>query len=239
MRIALLISGGGTTMEAIIKACQSGKLKGVEPVLVISSNVDAGGFKKALDCGMSLENILVINPKDFPSPEEFGERVISECKKREVNLIGQYGWMVRTPNNVIKAFEGRIVNQHPGPLDNSRPDFGGPWMYGMRVHQARLCFLQKTKRDFWTEATTHLVTTNFDEGTILKHKRVPIVPHDTVEVLQRRVLAVEHEVQIETLQDFANNTVSEFHREAPLVLPEEEAILLECKEEAKKLYPHG
>jgi phosphoribosylglycinamide formyltransferase-1 len=239
LRIALLISSSGTTMEAIIKACRNGKLSNCEPALIISSDPNAGGITKARMLKIKDENILVINPKDFETREKFGEKIIAECEKREINFVGQYGWMVKTPLNVIRKFEGRIINQHPGPLDSGRPDFGGAGMFGRRVHQARLEFVNKTSTDFWTEATAHRVTEKFDEGAILKNKQVPILPYDNAETLAMRVLPVEHEVQIELLQDFVNGTVEEFHRETPLVLPGEETMLEECKEIGKKLYPQG
>lgn len=240
IKLALFISGGGTTMEAIIKACREGKLMNVKPVLVIASNQNAGGIEKARALGISEKDILIINPKDFENKEAFEEKIIEECRKREVNLVGQYGWMVKTPDNIINAFPNMIINQHPGPLDpNSNGDFGGAGMFGMRVHQARLEFVRRVNRDFWTEATAHRVTSEFDKGAILKRKQVPILPDDTAETLQARVLPVEHEVQIETLQDFANGTVSKFKREITLVFKGEEKILEECKEIAKKMYPNG
>ena len=75
MKIALLISGGGTTMEALIKACQSGYLVNVEPALIIASNPQAGGIEKAKNLGIANENILIINPKDFPDKNKFGEKI--------------------------------------------------------------------------------------------------------------------------------------------------------------------
>lgn len=239
LRIALLISGGGTTMQAIIKACKAGDLPNVEPALVISSDKNAPGIEKAKNAGIKIEDILTINPKNFKTAEEFGKKIIEECKKRNVNFIGQYGWHWKTPINVINEFKENIINQHPGPLDNGRPDFGGAGMFGMRVHQARLLFVQKTNRDFWTEATAHRVTENFDEGVILKRHQMPILPYDTAETIQMRLLPIEHKTQIELLRDFANNTVSEFHRDAPLVLPSEKDILNECKKLAKEMYPNG
>lgn len=241
MRIALLISGGGTTMEAIIKACSPrGVLYNmIEPVLVIASNENAGGIEKAKSLGIHDENILIINPKDFNSSVEFGLAILEECKKRNVDFIGQYGWMVMTPLNVINNFKNKIINQHPGPLDTGRSDFGGIGMYGMRVHQARLDFVNKTKHDYWTEATAHRVTEKFDEGIVLKRKQVSILENDTAETLQKRVLPIEHEIQIELLKDFVNSNVVEFKREAPLVLKEEEEILKICKENAIKMYPKG
>jgi folate-dependent phosphoribosylglycinamide formyltransferase PurN len=239
MKIALLISGGGTTMQSIIQATQSGVLSGVDPVLVIASREDAGGIAKAKALGIKDEDIVVIKRKDFDNEEEFGNRIIEECKNRGVEFIGQYGWLAKTPANVCDAYKGMIVNQHPGPLDTGRPDFGGVGMYGMRVHEARLQFVRKTNRDFYSEATAHRVTVNFDEGVVLKNKQVPILADDTAETLQSRMLPVEHEVQIELLKDFMNNTVTEFHSDTPLVQSGEEAILEECKTLAIAKYPKG
>lgn len=239
MRIALLISGGGTTMEAIIKACQSGVIPNTVPALVVASKKDAGGIAKAKLLGVPDEDILIMNPKSFESSEAFGEALIAECKKREVDLIGQYGWLIKTPFNVCEAYKGKIINQHPGPLDNGRPDFGGAGMYGLRVHEARLLFVDRTNHDFWTEATTHYVTPIFDEGKVIKRKQVSIFPSDTAEMLQSRLLPVEHEVQIEALIDFANGSVVEFIREDPLVFYGEQDILEECKKEAIKKYLNG
>ncbi|HCY18033.1 MAG: Phosphoribosylglycinamide formyltransferase [Candidatus Nomurabacteria bacterium GW2011_GWF2_35_12] len=239
MRIALLISGEGTTMETIIKATQNDTLKNVNPVLVIASKENASGLIKAKNLGISEKNILVINPKNFKTGEEFGEKIIKECKERNVDFIGQYGWLVKTPENVCETFKERIINQHPGPLDNGRPDFGGAGMYGKRVHEARLEFVRRTNHDFWTEATSHRVTSKFDEGTILKIKRVPIFPGDTAEILQARMLPIEHEIQIEILKDFSEGKEKEFYRDLSLIRKEEENILEESKELAKKMYPNG
>ncbi len=110
-------------------------------------------------------------------------------------------------------------------------------MYGIRVHETRLQFVRKTNREFWTEATCHYVTKNFDEGKIIKTMQVEILPEDTAESLQERVLKTEHKVQIEALQDFVNNKIEIFNREVPLVLPGEESILEECKQNAIAKYP--
>lgn len=239
MKIALLISGNGTTMESIIKACQSGTLSNITPALVISSRDTASGIAKARALGIPDSDVVVIDPKSFSSPELFGETIIAECRKRNIDFIGQYGWMVKTPANVCESYKGMIINQHPGPLDpEGNGDFGGKGMCGIRVHEARLQFVRKVNRDFWTEVTAHRVTPNFDEGAIIKRKVIAILPDDTAETLQARILSIEHEVQIEALQDFANDMVTEFHREIPLILPGEEQILAECKAEAIKKYPN-
>ncbi|MBI4086028.1 MAG: hypothetical protein HY433_02175 [Candidatus Liptonbacteria bacterium] len=239
MKIALLISGNGTTAEQIILAARSGILKNIEPALIIGSRAGAPGIGRAMEAGISKDNVVVIQLGNFENEETFGEAIIKACEARGVEFIGQYGWMQKTPQNVIERFQGMMVNQHPGPLDTGRLDFGGTGMYGRRVHAARLFFVRRTNRDFWTEATAHRVTANFDEGAVVKRKQVPILPDDDAETLRERVLPAEHEVQIETLRDFATWQVKELKRETPLVLPGEEKILDECKAEAIKLYPHG
>ena len=226
-------------MAAIINAVKDGRLKNVEPVLVISSNPEAGGIEKAINLGIPKEDVVVIRRKDFSSPEEFGKKIIEECKKRNVEFVGQYGWLCLTPGNVIEEYKNKITNQHPGPLDPGRPDFGGHGMYGRRVHATRLEFVKKTNHDFWTEATVHRVTAEYDKGKILNIIRVPIQENDDVDSLQERVLQKEYEAQIQTLQDFADGTEKEIVRDEPLVRPEEFEILEQCKIQAIKTYPKG
>lgn len=240
LRLALFISCGGTTMSAIIKACKSGKLKKVLPVLVIASNKDAGGIEKAKRLGISINDIVVINPKEYKRREDFGKAILKECKKRRVNFIGQYGFMTLTPRNVIKKYKGHIVNQHPGPLDTGRSDFGGKGMFGLRVHKTRLEFIRRVKRDYFTEATCHMVTEEFDTGEIVKRKKLIITPKDTTRALQKKLLPIEHEVQVEALRDFSEGIVKIYKRKNPLIRNEEEEKVLEkCKLIAKRAYPNG
>ena len=239
MRVALLISGGGTTAEQIILACRSGRLEGVTLALVVSSRADAHGISRVHAAGVPKSDILVLEPNSFASRDAFGEAIISECRKRDVDFIGQYGWLAKTPSNVIEAFKGMMVNQHPGPLDPGRLDFGGRGMFGRRVHCARLLFVRAVNRDFWTEATAQRVAVGYEEGAVVNRKQVPIFPDDDVASLQARVLPVEHEVQIETLADFVRGAVQELKRETPLVLLDEESLLEEVKQKAIGMYPEG
>lgn len=237
----MLISGSGTTMEQIVLAVRSGALKGVVPSLVISSRAEAGGIQRAKQAGIPEEDILVIRPKDYATREAFGEALITACQARQIDVIGQYGWVPLTPANFITAYRGKIINQHPGPLDPGHPgyDFGGQGMYGMRVHCARLYFVRAVQRDFWTEATAHLVTENYDEGELLGVKRVEILSDDTPVTLKQRTLPVEWELQIDVLRQLAEGTLKPFRREERLVLPGEEGILATAKEVAGKLFPKG
>ena len=233
-------------MQAIIKACKNGCLKElVEPTLVIASKPGAGGIKKAIDAGMKKEDVIVICPTDFKQKAEpreaFGEAIIRECERRKVNFVGQYGWLAKTPANVIQRFEGAIVNQHPGPLDPGYPDFGGKGMYGRAVHAARMLFVRLVAREgnFWTEATTHRVTEEYDKGALIQTARVSIECGDDVISLQEKVLPVEHLVQIETLGKFALGTAEDYQRLERLVLPGEEEKLRQAKEAAMMLFPRG
>ncbi len=236
LRLALLISGSGTTMEAIINACQSGRLN-LEPTLVIASRVEAGGLDKARALGIPTEDVLVISKKE--QGENWGQTLVEACQKRNIDMVGQYGWLPLTPALLIEAYQDRMINQHPGPLDPGRADFGGRGMYGRAVHCARLYFVRKTGHDFWTEVTAQRVALEFDRGAVLKTKRIEILPSDDVAILQSRCLLYEHETQIEALADFASGNVTEIKRAEPLVRADELDILTEAKMVATTLYPKG
>ncbi len=242
LRVALLISGGGTTAREILRACKDGRLPHVDPVLLIASKPEAGGIQKALAEGMSDKNIVVIRPKrGCPGSPEFGEAILAECRKRGVDFIGQYGWLPVTPSNVIEAYKDMIVNQHPGPLDPANPgmDFGGSGMYGRRVHCARLYFVRKVIGDYWTEAVSHRVVTELDRGAVLNSARIEIRPTDDVVSLQETLLPIEHQVQIATLRMFSEGTVKEVRRDEPLIRKAMFNILKEAKQVAITLWPQG
>ena len=239
-RLATLISGGGTTMQQIIKACQSGEIP-MDVACVISSSPTAGGIKKAKDLGISDENILVVDPNKFRDgnkkvdQEAFGLALLREMRKRGVTVVTQNGWLPLTPGNVIEEYSETMFNQHPGPV----PEFGGKGMYGRRVHAARLLFIRETKRDQWTEAIGQRVHYQYDQGAIVKSTRVEVLPDDTVDDLQQRVLPIEHKTQIELLKDVASGNIKEVTGRKKLVLHGEEQILFLAKKAARLLYPHG
>ena len=238
LNVALLISGGGTTMREILRACKDGRLPHVNPKLVVASRFDAGGIEKAKAEGV--KDILVMSPRLYGSPLEFGEALIGECQKRGVDFIGQYGWLPLTPPNVIEAFQRMIVNQHPGPLDKGRPDFGGKGMYGRRVHCARLYFVRSWRgADQTTEVVAHRVTTEYDKGAVLHTATIPIHEDDDPGSLQERALPEEHRVQIETLHMFSEGTVREVVRERPLLPDNAVGILDMAKHIGITLYPKG
>jgi phosphoribosylglycinamide formyltransferase-1 len=238
--LATLISGGGTTMAKIIKACYSNKIP-MNIACVISSSRNAGGIEKARQLGIPEKNIVIIDPNNFlgddgkVDQERFGIKIVKELREHRATIVTQNGWMPLTPEKVIEEYPKTIFNQHPGPT----PEFGGKGMFGKRVHAARLFFVRSTGRDFWTETVAQRVAKKFDMGTIVHSARVNILPEDTVESLQQRVLQEEHKVQIGLLQKVARGDIREIKRNKILVKPGEERILVEAKRRAKILYPNG
>jgi len=251
LKLGILISGGGTTAEAVIRACQAGRLD-LEPVMVISSRKNAGGIEKAERLGVPTE---VVKPRDYGTGEEFGERLLSVLEEYGVEMVSQNGWMVRTPINVIECFPERIINQHPGPLDGERPDFGGRGMYGVRVICARGAYEAVTGEEpAWTEATVHRVTENYDEGPIIRKVRVEFsglgrrvtmeeLTSDSEDLIratkeiQGRLLPIEHENVIGALAMMIRGENGLERRAVPLIPEANWKILKQAKELAIGLYP--
>jgi phosphoribosylglycinamide formyltransferase 1 len=239
-RIASLISGGGSTMHEIVSATQSGELL-MDIACVIASNPKAPGIEKAKALGLPDKNIVIVNPREYRdesgkvNQERFGKKLLSILEEHGATVVTQNGWMHLTPSPVLEAFSGKIFNQHPGPV----PEFGGQGMYGMRVHAARLLFAQEVGRDMWTEAIVQRVATAYDEGAVVQSGRIQILSTDTPEDLQRRVLPVEHRLQIALLKEVANGTIKEIPPRPSLVRLGEEEILKTAKQTAIRLYPRG
>lgn len=233
---ASLISGGGSTMEALGRAClDGGPLYGkAKLVTVIASTPDAPGLQKARPLGIT--NSAIINPKDYRTPEAFGEAIIRHLNAFNIQLVFQNGWMPKTPANVIGSFPGRIYNQHPAPV----PEFGGKGMYGRRPHAARLLFARIVQGDFWTCAITQRVAPDFDAGAVVHRQTITILPTDDPITLQQRVLPVEHQVQIEALGKIIDGTAVELPPDEPLAKTIEEKMILDtCKRYACLLFPNG
>lgn len=227
-------------MQEITRACQSGEVP-MDVACVISSDPNAGGIEKAHRLGVPDEDIIVIDPNKFRGDDKkvdmegFGSIILKELKGRGVTVVTQNGWMPLTPEAVIDQYPETMFNQHPGPV----PEFGGQGMYGRRVHAARILFTRMTKRDPWTEAIGQRVHKDFDQGAVVKSSRVYILPGDTVEDLQQRVLPVEHRVQIDLLKDVAAGNIRVVSTREALVRPGEEQILSLVKRVARMFYPHG
>ena len=242
LRLGLLISAGGTTALSLIESCQTGVLKDlIEIAFVIGSTHKATGLRKALLAGIPDDNVLVVDPRNYSSPETFGKDLVHTAEQYEADHLGQHGWMAITPPNVIERFRGRMINQHPGPLDPGHPGFGGikPGMYGARVSCARLYFARQVKADYWTEATAQLVDERVDEGLLVHTRQVPIEPDDTVARLQEKLLPVEHATQIEAWRQMATGEARPAPRSERLIKLSQVPILNEAKRVAQILYPKG
>lgn len=250
-KLAILISGGGTTAEATIKACQTHELKGLHPI-VISSNKDAKGNKRVKSLEVKLH---VIDKSDFENKEDFDKTLFSLLETLQIDIVSLQGWLPLILKSVIKKYQGYIFNQHPGPLDPGRPDFGGKGMSTpYRVNSARIAYIWATGEEPWTESDTHFVTEDFDMGDLIrtakmpipaKKKKIPIQklrenPEElirTTHEVQKEFYPVEHRNVIATLQMFANGDVKGFKREQPLIPEEHIGILNEAKKLATELFP--
>ena len=176
MKIAVLVSGGGTNLQAIIDSLSAGKITNTTLELVVSNKPGAYALERAAKNGIPSECVI---PKDYSTREEYGEAMISLLEKHEIELVVLAGFLSILGKPVIEAYPERILNIHPSLI----PSFCGAGFYGLRVHQAALDYGVKV-----TGATVHLVNEIPDGGRILLQKAVEVLPGDTPEVLQRRVM---------------------------------------------------
>lgn len=237
-RLAILLSAGGSTAAAVITACLYGELRGLYlPECVISNNPDAGGLVKARELGVSPDHIYVVE-----RGQGFGDELLGRLRFHQADLVAQLGWLPKTPKQVVQAYQGRMINQHPGPLDPGYNDFGGQGMYGKRVHEARLDYCRRVNRpdDFFTEATVQLVHEEYDRGAVICTRIMDIEPNDTAETLQRRLLPLEHEAVIQALILLAERDPHPIVRRERLVRNDQEhQILTDAKRRACEVWPNG
>ncbi|HEV8613835.1 MAG TPA: phosphoribosylglycinamide formyltransferase [Gemmatimonadales bacterium] len=172
LRVATVVSGRGSNLAALLRAL--GDTAPARIVLVISDRANAGGLAVAAQHGIPTH---VLN--DSADPAEW-RRVLGAAK---TDLVILAGFIKRVPAEVVTTYRGRILNIHPAPL----PRYGGPGMYGRRVHEAVLA-----AGDAVSGASVHLVTEAYDQGAILGQATVPVRPDDTPDTLAARVLEVEH-----------------------------------------------
>ena len=175
-RIAVLVSGGGTNLQALLDAEASGRLPSGQIVLVISNNPNAYALTRAEQAGVEA---LTITKKACGGQEAFEAAVLEALSVRQIDLIVLAGFMSILSAGFISHYVNRILNVHPSLI----PSFCGKGFYGLKVHEAALAYGVKV-----TGATVHFVNEIPDGGQILLQKAVPILPGDTPEILQRRVM---------------------------------------------------
>ena len=175
-RIAVLVSGGGTNLQALIDAQKNGVLRSGEIVLVISNNAIAYALTRAREAGIEA---LTITKKDCGGQDAFEDAMLEALKARSIDLIVLAGFMSILSQRFVSHYVRRIINVHPSLI----PSFCGKGFYGLKVHEAALAYGVKV-----TGATVHYVNEIPDGGRILLQKAVPVLPGDTPAALQKRVM---------------------------------------------------
>lgn len=175
-KIAVLVSGGGTNLQALLDAMQEDRLGGGKIVLVISSRADAYALERAKKAGVET---AVVSKKDWPDATERDTRLLELLAEHEIELVVLAGYLSILSPRVIEAYRNRIINIHPSLI----PSFCGAGFYGLRVHEAVLEYGVKL-----TGATVHFVNEIPDGGAILLQKSVAVKNGDTPEILQKRVM---------------------------------------------------
>ena len=176
LKIAVLVSGGGTNLQAIIDAIDAGTITNAQIDVVISNNPGVYALERAKNAGIEA---MCLSPKEFESREMFNDVLTKTIIDRGIDLVVLAGFLVIIPPQLIKAYKNRIINIHPSLI----PSFCGTGYYGLKVHEKALERGVKV-----TGATVHYVDEGTDTGPIILQKAVSVEEGDTPEILQRRVM---------------------------------------------------
>ena len=193
LRIAVLVSGGGTNLQAIIDGVEQGKITNTEICCVISNNPGAYALERAAK--HKIEGVC-ISPADYRTREEFHDALLNKLLDLQVDLVVLAGCLVVIPPSIVRAFPGKIINVHPALI----PSFCGTGYYGLKVHEAVLKRGVKV-----TGATVHFVDEGTDTGPIILQKAVEVEDDDTPEILQKRVMEQAEWVIMPTAIDLIAN----------------------------------
>lgn len=176
LKIAVLVSGGGTNLQAIIDSIKENKITNAEIKVVISNNKNAYALERARMNGIQAE---YLSPKQFLNREAFGEALVAQLNNYKIDLVVLAGYLVIVPELLVKNYRNKIINVHPSLI----PAFCGMGYYGLKVHEEAL------KRGVkLTGATVHFVDEIADHGPIILQKAVQVKEEDTPEILQKRVM---------------------------------------------------
>ena len=196
LRVGVLVSGGGTNLQAILDAIDAGTIRNAKVEVVISNNAGAFALERAKKHGIPAE---CLSPKDFASREEFNEALVAKIDSYELDLIVLAGYLVKIPAAMIEKYRAKIINIHPSLI----PSFCGVGYYGLHVHEKALERGVKV-----TGATVHFVNEGMDEGPIIAQKAVAVEDDDTPETLQRRVMEqAEWLLLPKAVDDIANGRI--------------------------------
>lgn len=176
LKVAVLVSGGGTNLQAIIDSVANGTITNTKIAKVISNNKNAFALERAKKAGIAAE---CISPKDFDTRDEFNKALIQGVEDSGADLVVLAGFLVVIPKEMIAKYPNRIINVHPSLI----PSFCGTGYYGLKVHEAAL------KRGVRVSgATVHFVDEGTDTGPIILQKAVEVLDSDTPEILQKRIM---------------------------------------------------
>lgn len=196
LKLGVLVSGGGTNLQAILDAVDHQVIKNAEVGLVISNNAGVYALERAKNHDIPA---VCISPKNFENREEFHRALLDELQKNKVDLVVLAGFLVAVPPMIVEAYPNRIINIHPSLI----PSFCGTGFYGLRVHEGVLDRGVKV-----TGATVHFVDAGTDTGPIILQKAVEVAEGDTPEILQRRVMEeAEWKILPEAIDLIANDRV--------------------------------
>ena len=194
VRVAVLVSGGGTNLQAIIDAKKAGKIPSAELSLVVASNDKAYALTRAANAGIKG---VVVHKEKGEDIAHYGERLLAVLKENAIDMVVLAGFLTILPENVIQAYDHKMINIHPSLI----PSFCGAGFYGLKVHEAALAKGVKV-----TGATVHFVNEIPDGGDIIAQKAVEVLPGDTPEVLQKRVMEqAEWIILPQAVEDVAKN----------------------------------
>lgn len=197
LKIAVLVSGGGTNLQAIIDKIAEGVITNTEIAVVISNNKNAYALERAKQAGIEA---VCVSPKDYENREQFNQEFLKKLDSYQVDLVVLAGFLVVIPPAMIQKYENRIINIHPSLI----PSFCGTGYYGLKVHEGALARGVKV-----TGATVHFVDEGTDTGPIILQKAVEVQNGDTPEILQRRVMEqAEWEILPRAIHLIANGKVT-------------------------------
>lgn len=194
LKVGVLVSGGGTNLQAILDAIDAGRVKNAKVSFVFSNNVNAYALERAKNAGIEA---MALSPSSFATREEFNQAMLRALKERNLDLIVLAGFLVKIPPEMVEAFRGKIINIHPSLI----PSFCGVGYYGLKVHEAALKRGVKV-----TGATVHYVDEGMDSGPIILQKAVEVKSGDTPKSLQQRVMEeAEWVILPQAIHQIANN----------------------------------
>ena len=197
LNVGVMVSGGGTNLQAILDAVDNGAITNAQIRVVISNNPGAYALERAKNHGIEA---VCISPKSYETRDGFNEAFLAKVDEYDLDLIVLAGFLVAIPEAMTRKYEGKIINIHPSLI----PSFCGKGYYGLKVHEAALKRGVKV-----TGATVHFVDEGMDSGPILLQKAVEVLPGDTPESLQKRVMEqAEWQLLPQAIDMIANGRIS-------------------------------